>query len=211
MPTMTRALLLCAAAATALTLAGCNRKEAATNEANPGQTGPVNAAQDAAGAAVGAVSASTLGANDTDAFVSNASQSDMYEIKAGQMAQQKGQSKAVKDFGKMMVTEHTAMTNELKPLIAAAGKQPAADLDQRRKGLLDNLTAATGGDFDKVYLAQQEAAHNEALTLMRGYSESGPDAGLKAAAAKAVPKVQAHLDKVKQLQSAPAGAAPAKK
>src|SRR5215213_3639303 len=114
MPSMKRALLISVAAVSALALAGCSRKEAATNDANPGQSGPVNAAQDATGAAVGQVSASTLGANSTDAFVSNAGQSDMYEIKAGQMAQQKGQTAAVKAFGKMMVTDHTAMTNEMK-------------------------------------------------------------------------------------------------
>ena len=198
---MTRTILICAAAATALSLGACSRKEAATNEANPGASAPVNAAQDAAGAAVGQMSASTMGANDTDAFVSNASQSDMYEIKAGQMAQQKGQSADVKAFGKEMVTAHTAMTNTLKPLITAAGKTPAADLDQRRKGFIDNLTAANGADFDKAYLNQQKAAHEEALTLMQGYAEHGSDAGLKAAAAKAVPTVQAHLDHVKGLEA----------
>ncbi len=202
---MTRTILLCAAAATALTLGACSRKEAATNEANPGASAPVNAVQDATGAAVGAVSASTLGANDTGAFVSNASQSDMYEIKAGQIAQQKAQSADVKAFGKMMVTEHTAMANEMKPLITAAGETPAAELDQRRKGFLDNLTAASGADFDKAYLNQQEAAHNEALMLMKGYAENGSDPGLKAGAAKAVPKIQRHLDRVKQLQAATTG------
>ncbi|MDB5466730.1 MAG: hypothetical protein JWQ46_1492, partial [Phenylobacterium sp.] len=37
----------------------------------------------------------------------------------------------------------------------------------------------------------------------------GDDAGLKALAAKAVPKVQAHLDKAKQIQASLSGAAPA--
>jgi putative membrane protein len=36
---------------------------------------------------------------------------------------------------------------------------------------------------------------------MKGYADHGDDAGLKAAAAKAVPKVQAHLDKVKSLKA----------
>jgi putative membrane protein len=197
-------LIFATAAVAALGLAACQQKtETAAEAANPaGQSDPVNAAQDATSAAVGAVSASTLGANSTEAFVSNAAQSDMYEIKAGQMAQQKGMSAAVKDFGKMMVTHHTAMMNEMKPLITAAGQTPPADLDQRRKGLLDNLAAASGADFDRAYLAQQEAAHNEALTLMRGYADNGDNAGLKAGAAKALPKVQQHLDKVKQLQAA---------
>ncbi|MFN4177631.1 DUF4142 domain-containing protein [Phenylobacterium sp.] len=198
---MTRALLICAAAASALAVAACNRQEPA------GQTKPVNAAQDAVGSAVGQMSASTLGANTTEGFVSNAAISDMYEIQAGQMAQQTGRSADVKAFGKMMVADHTAMSNEMKPLAQAAGQTVPATLDERRKGMLDNLTAASGADFDRVYLAQQEAAHEEALTLMRGYADGGDNAELKALAQKAIPKIQAHLDRVNQIQAAAAPAA----
>lgn len=201
---MKNAVLFAAAAATALSLAACQRKEATPNPAEPGTSNQaVNAAQDATSAAVGTVSAATVGQVSTDAFVNNAAMGDMYEIQAGRIAEKKGQSAGVKDFGKMMVTDHTALSNEMKPLITAAGKTPPPALDERRKGMLDNLNAAPASDFDKVYLDQQEAAHNEALTLMQGYADHGDNAGLKAAAAKAVPKVQAHLDKVKQLQSQP--------
>lgn len=197
---MKRAYLICAAAVSALALTACSRQEAADSEANPGQSEPVNAAQDAVGAAVGQVSASTMGANSTEAFVANAAMSDMYEIEAGKMAQAKAQSADVKAFGKMMVADHTAMSNEMKPLAQAAGQTLPAELDQRRKGMLDNLKAATGADFDKAYLAQQDAAHAEAHTLMTGYAENGDNAQLKALAQKAAPKIQAHHDRVKQLQ-----------
>jgi len=208
---MKHAIMLAVAATAALSLAACQKKDEAANPAAPGTSNEaVNAAQDAAGAAVGAVSASTVGQVSTDAFVTNAAISDMYEIQAGQIAQKKGQSAGVKDFGKMMVTDHTAMTNQMKPLITAAGKTAPTGLDERRKGMIDNLNAAPAADFDKTYLAQQEAAHGEALTLMQGYADHGDDAGLKAAAGKAVPKVQAHLDQVKKLQAEPA-APPAKK
>ncbi|WP_296594809.1 DUF4142 domain-containing protein [Phenylobacterium sp.] len=208
---MKRASMFAAAAVAALSMAACQKKDEVANSADPGTTNSaVNAAQDATSAAVGATSAATMGQMSTEDFVTNAAISDMYEIQAGQIAQKKGQSQGVKDFGKMMVTDHTALSNEMKPLITAAGKTAPTGLDERRKGMIDNLNAAAPADFDKTYLAQQEAAHNEALTLMQGYADKGDDAGLKAAAAKAAPKVQAHLDHVKQLQSAPA-AAPAKK
>jgi putative membrane protein len=210
---MKRAFLFAAAAAAALSLAACQKKDSTATPADPGTSNQaVNAAQDATSAAVGTTSAATVGQMSTDAFVTNAAISDMYEIQAGQIAQKKGQSAGVKDFGKMMVTDHTAMSNQMKPLITAAGKTPPPALDERRKGMIDNLNAAPAGDFDKTYLSQQEAAHNEALTLMQGYADNGDDAGLKDAASKAVPKIQAHLDRVRQLQAAPAGsAAPAKK
>lgn len=199
---MTRTLLF-AAAATALSLAACQKTDNPPATTDAGTTNEaVNAAQDATGAAVGAVAANTLGTVDTDAFVANAAISDMYEIEAGKIAQTRARSADVKAFGKLMVTHHTAMSNELKPLITAAGKTPPAGLDERRKGMIDNLNAASPADFDKVYLSQQEAAHNEALDLMKGYAERGDDAGLKAGAGKAAPKVQEHLDKVKALRAA---------
>ncbi|WP_309087259.1 DUF4142 domain-containing protein [Phenylobacterium sp.] len=207
---MKRAYLIAAAAVSALALTACSRQEAANNEANPGQSQPVNAAQDAVGAAVGQVSASTMGANSTEAFVANAAMSDMYEIQAGKLAQEKGQSADVKAFGKMMVADHTAMSNEMKAAAQAAGVTLPTELDQRRKGMIDNLNAANGADFDKVYMAQQDAAHAEAHTLMTGYAENGDNATLKALAQKAAPKIQAHHDRVKQLQQG-GQAAPAKK
>jgi putative membrane protein len=208
-----KTLLYAAAAMAAVSLAACQRTDSQPTAADPGTANTaVNAAQDTVGAAVGQVSANTLGAMTTEGFVTNAAIGNMYEIEAGRIAQQKGRSADVKSFGKMMVTDHTAMTNEMAPLIKAAGQTPPAALDERRKGMIDNLNAAPAADFDRVYLAQQEAAHAETLELMRGYSERGDDAGLKGAAAKAVPKVQAHLDRVRQLQSgAGAGAPPAQK
>ena len=201
---MKRALAIAAAATAALSLAACQKTDQQPSAADPG-TGndAVNAAQDAASAAVGATSAATIGQMSTDAFVTSAAISDMYEIEAGQIAQKKGQSADVKAFGKMMVADHTALSNELKPLLAAAGKTAPTGLDERRKGLIDNLNAAAPAEFDQTYLSQQEAAHSEALTLMQGYADKGDEMGLKGAAAKAVPKVQAHLDRVKQLQAAP--------
>jgi putative membrane protein len=210
---MQRAILLVAAAATAMSLAACQKQkdQAAGAASTTANSAPVSGTQDATSAAVGATSAATVGSVSTDEFVSNASQSDMYEIQAGQIAEQKGQSKGVKDFGKMMVADHTAMSKEMAPAVTAANQKPSPDLDQRRKGLLDNLKGAPADRFDKEYLDQQEAAHKEALTLMQGYADHGSDAGLKAAAAKAIPKVQAHLDKVHELQQGGAAAAPAKK
>lgn len=194
--------ILFAAAAMALAVSACQQKEA-TPTADAGTTNEaVNAAQDATSAAVGAAASTTVGQVTTEAFVTNAAMSDMYEIQAGKIAQTKGQSAGVKDFGKMMVTEHTAMTNTMKPLVTAAGQTPPAGLDERRKGLIDNLNAAAPADFDRVYLDQQEAAHNEALNLMKGYGDNGADAGLKAAAAKAAPMVQKHLDQVLALKAA---------
>jgi putative membrane protein len=204
---MKRALYLAAAAAAALSLAACNQNQKnAAADANPGQSEPVNAAQDAVGAVVGQTSAATLGANTLGGYVSNAAMGDMYEIQAGNIAAQKASSADVKALAKMIVTDHTAASNEMKPLASAAGQTPPTELDQRRKGMIDNLNAASAADFDKVYLTQQVAAHEEAVTLHSGYADNGDTASLKAHAAKVLPKIQAHLERARALANK-AGAA----
>ena len=192
-------LLFAAAAMAALSLGACSREEAANNPNNPGQSQPVNAAQDAVGAAVGQTSAATIGANTKQGYVMNAAVGDMYEIEAGKMAQTRSKNAGVKELASMIVKDHTAASAEFKAHAQAAGETPPAEMDQRRKGMIDNLKAASDADFDKVWLTQQVAAHEEALTLHKGYADNGDQAALKGHAAKVAPKVQAHLDKARQL------------
>lgn len=206
MPAMKRAYLISAAAIAALTLAACQRQEAE----NPGQSEPVNAAQDAVGAAVGSMSAATLGANTLQGYVSNAAEGDMYEIQAAELAQQKAQNAQVKALAKTIQTDHTQAANEMKPLVQQAAATLPDKLDERRQGMLDNLKAASAADFDKVFLDQQVAAHEEAVTLHSGYAENGDNAALKAHAAKVLPKIKMHLERARELQGS-VGATPQNK
>jgi putative membrane protein len=125
----------------------------------------------------------------------------MYEIRAAQIAQKRSKNKDVIAFAKMMVRDHTKSTAMMKPLIAAAGQMPADKLDNRRQGFIDHLNSAGDADFDKTYMDQQVAAHQEALDLLQGYAKDGSDAGLKGGAANLAPTVQMHLDKAKSIQA----------
>jgi len=208
---MKHALILSAAAVAALSLAACNKPASTTASNAAGNAADaagqaVNKTEDATGAAVGATSANTLGSHDTGAFVSNASQSDIYEIQAAKIAETRSKNPDIKAFAAMMIKDHTASSNAMKPAAQAADQTPAADLDNRRKGFIDHLNQASDADFDKTYVDQQVAAHKEALDLMNGYAKDGSDAGLKGGAAKAVPKVQTHLDKAREIQAKVAAA-----
>ena len=206
---MTITLKTSAALVAVLALAACN-KPASQSASDASQTAgaTANKAEDSTGAAVGATSASTVGTVDTGAFVSNASQSDMYEVQAARIAQKRSTNAEVKAFAKAMETAHTKMSADMKLLVQAAGQTPAAGLDHRRSGFIDHLNQASEADFDKTYIDQQVAAHKEALDLMQGYADHGSDAGLKGGAQTAVPMVRAHLSKAQDIQAKLAGAKP---
>lgn len=144
----------------------------------------------------------SCGAPSTQSFVEKAAMSDLYEITAGKIAAQKGQSDAVKQFGQHMVEAHSQTTEELKGIVASEkiNVTPPTQLDSKHQGLIDNLNAATGPDFDKTYLKQQVDAHEEALSLFQKYAKKGDDAAVKAFAQKTAPVIKQHLDEAKKLE-----------
>jgi len=195
--TSSRLLLSCAVVAL---LSACGRE---TGGAEDQQNQAANAVQDHAAGVVGTV-AGPAGAVTDDAFVTNAAIGGMYEVEAGRIAAERSSNAGVKALGQRMVTDHGKANDELKPIAAALNLAVPAALDQRHQGLIDNLRGATDQDFDRVYLQQQEAAHNETNALLTAFSQSPGNAELKAWAAKTLPVIHAHQEAVDRLDEADA-------
>lgn len=180
--------------------AGCHRSgsNAGRDVENPGQSAPVNTVQDVAAGPVGMASA--VMANTPAEYVTAAAIGDMYEIQAGKIALERAKDPQVKALAQMIVDDHTKLSTALKAAAAKAQPplQPPVAMDERRQGMIDNLRAAGDTDFDLAFLHQQLAAHLEALTLHKGYADRGDNPELKAAAAAAAPRIQAHLDMVRK-------------
>lgn len=126
---------------------------------------------------------------------------DAYEVAAGKLAQQKATSQALKDFGGMMVAAHAESTVKLKAAgakaVPAITVNPALTVEQEAD--IATLRDATGADFDAAYKAQQIAAHEKALSMMKDYAMLGEVPELKAFADEASKVVQMHLDKIRTL------------
>lgn len=156
------------------------------------------AAADTATASADSSAPAAPAAMNPQGFVDAASASDMFEIEAGKLAQSMGKSQGVKDFGAMMVKDHTKSSADLK---AAAGQSEgvtvAPRLTAKQQSDLDALKAA-GDSFDRTYKNQQIAAHTQALSLLQGQA-SGGTGPLKDFAAKTAPVVEGHLGEARQL------------
>ena len=189
-------------------LSACNQETAQAPAPPPAETAApapetnseaVSAVQDATAGAIGVISAELTGT--TQGFVGAAATSDMYEVEASKIALQRSKSASIKTFAQMMVDAHTMTSNKLKDVLKANTIQadvPTA-VDDRRKGMLDNLTGAKDEDFDARYLNQQVNAHQEALILFRGYAKDGDNAHLKQFAADTAPAIEQHLNHAKSL------------
>ena len=191
------------AALAAVTLAACNPESGGAPDQ---QNQAANTVQDHAAGVVG-TAAGPAGAATDEGFVTNAAIGGMYEVEAGRIAVQRSTNPAVKALGQRMIDDHTKAGNELKPIAAAANLAVPTALDQRHQGLIDNLRGATDQDFDRVYLQQQEAAHNETNALLSTYASTGGNDALKGWANKTLPTIHAHQSAVDALDEKNADAA----
>jgi putative membrane protein len=153
--------------------------------------------------AIATLSLVACGAPSATDFVQKVAMSDMYEVEAGKIASQKGQSDAVKNFGQMMVDAHSKTTEELKGIVASEAIKVdlPTKLDAKHQKLIDDLNAASNADFDKTYAKQQIDGHKDAVRLFDSYAKKGDNAALKAFAQKTLPVIQQHLDEAKKLRN----------
>jgi putative membrane protein len=143
----------------------------------------------------------SCGAPSTPNFVKKAAMGDLYEVEAGKIASEKGQSEAVKEFGRQMVEAHSKTSEELKGIVQSENlkvKLPAK-LDNQQQKMLEALNEAKAEDFDKTYAKQQVKAHDRAAELFDGYAEEGDNAALKQFAANTLPTIKQHREQARKL------------
>lgn len=137
---------------------------------------------------------STLGITPkTTDFVTEAAQSDMFEIQAGKLAAGRTTGD-VQSFANQMVTDHSKTTEELKGLVQSANAPLPTDMSSSQKSMMDKLNGLQGNDFAKQYMDDQVSVHKDAVSLFDRYSNGGDNAQIKAWAAKTAPTIQHHLD-----------------
>lgn len=135
----------------------------------------------------------------TEDFIKEAAMSDMLELEAAKVAQQKGDADE-KKFAEQMTTDHTKTSTELKDLVQANLKSavPTA-LDDSSQKKLDKLRNAKPEDFPGEYDPMQVSAHKDAVSLFERYAKGGEDPKLKDWAGKTLPALQHHLQMAEKM------------
>jgi len=142
-------------------------------------------------------------------FVTNAADGGMFEVKAGEMAVAKGDSTSmglmhgdslsVKSFGRMMITDHTKVNEELEDLATRKGASVPTSLTAPKQQKLDSLSAVSGEAFNQMYAKMMVSSHRETVTLFQAQSASGNDSELKSWASDKLPALQEHLQTAQML------------
>jgi len=133
-----------------------------------------------------------------------ATQSNRFEIAAGQLAQQRG-GDAVRALGAMLVEDHTALQQQVDAAAAAAGVTLPTELSRGAQRWLDKLGTLSGDDFDEAWVQTQIGAHEKALKLLLAGATRGETRELRTVAQGALPVVTRHLGDLYDLADAQSG------
>jgi putative membrane protein len=135
-------------------------------------------------------------------FYKVAAEAGISEVDLGNMAQDKGSNQQVKDFGAMMVKDHSAANDKLKSLAASKSLTLPGSSSVRDTALKAKLDVLSGDNFDKAYIKSQLRAHRQAVALFKKESSAGQDADAKAFAAATLPTLRGHLKQITSIASA---------
>jgi putative membrane protein len=132
-------------------------------------------------------------------FSVEAASGGLMEVQLGQLAQQKASSQRVKDFGAMMVRDHSKANDELKSLAGMKNitLPPAPGEDHMEH--IKKLSEKSGAEFDRDYMKMMVDDHQEDVDKFEKCSQDAKDADLKAFATKTLPVLRAHLDSAKAI------------
>ena len=128
------------------------------------------------------------------------------DIDAGKLAQTKASTKEVKDFARLMITDHSGVNKSATELVTKLKVTPEPNDTSKslQKGGDDNLAALKtldGAAFDKAYVDHEVVYHQAVLDAVdKTLIPSAQNAELKALLVKVRPAFVAHLQHAKQLQ-----------
>jgi putative membrane protein len=196
-----RIVTLTTVAAIALAAAACNKTDTASDLSTDTNLTEDSAVNDVLGANQ-VISEAAAMPTDPSGFANAVASSDMFEIESAKLAASKAGSAEIKSLAQMLRTDHEKSTTDLKAAAAKASPpvtvSPALDAEQQ--GLLSDLKATDGADFDRRFIDQQTTAHQKALGLLRNYVGAGDQQPLKDFAGKATTDVRGHLDRLNSIR-----------
>ncbi|HEX4075957.1 MAG TPA: DUF4142 domain-containing protein [Candidatus Acidoferrales bacterium] len=137
--------------------------------------------------------------SDTD-FAKDAAAGGLAEVKLGGLAQQKGSSDTVKDFGKRMVEDHTQANDKLKQVASQENMKLPENLNKHDQKVYNKLSQLSGAEFDRAYARDMVRDHKDDIAAFQQEANNGQDRAVKNFASQTLPTLQDHLKMAQQME-----------
>jgi putative membrane protein len=188
-------------AALCVTLGACSGGDTGADSA----MGDTSAGMMGADTATGAGMAGMSGAMNDQQIVAQVTGSNTMEIATSEIARDKATNADVKQFATDMVNEHQRMQGQVDSLttrLNMTGTTPTDSMTQALDDARGRLQGeAAGAGFDRMYMDMQVQAHEATLNMLNQAAGATQNAELRTLIQGAIPAVQQHLDRARQIVS----------
>jgi putative membrane protein len=108
-------------------------------------------------------------------------------------------SQSVREFGALMVKDHSAANEKLKAIAESKNITLPANTSVDEMAAKEKLRALSGSSFDKSYIKGMIKDHQEDIAEFKKEATSGRDPDARAFAAATLPTLEAHLKKIQSI------------
>jgi putative membrane protein len=196
---------------TTVLLAACNSEGANSNTGNDSSSMSGNTSANNNDTTSTVVSGDNAGASTgssvqepnaaTKDFMTKAADGGMAEVEGGKMASDKATRTDVKNFGSMMVSDHSAANEQLKSLASARNVSLPQTISAEHKHMATQMEQKKGKAFDKAYIDMMVKDHQKDISLFeKAQSETNDDA-VRSFITNTLPTLRMHLDSARAIQA----------
>jgi putative membrane protein len=135
--------------------------------------------------------AGSAASSETRQVLEKLHHSNQMEIAAGKLAQEKGQSKDVRSFGKTLVSDHSAADKK----VMALAKEEKIDLPAPApmpEDKMSKMKSASGADFDKMFASDMLDDHKKDVADAKAARDATQDPKLKSLLGSTIPVLEKH-------------------
>ena len=149
-------------------------------------------------ALTGVVSAASAKEQPGQKFITKAIEGNLAEVQLGQLAQQKGASDGVRNFGQQLATDHTAANQRATAVAGQMGVTPPSEPDKQQKAVYDRMSKLSGDAFDRQFVKHMVDDHKKDIAEYQKEAKrrNDPAAGY---ASETLPTLQQHLQTAQSL------------
>src|SRR5665213_3269202 len=137
----------------ALMLSACNGNSNTSSAATDSTTNTMSSTDTSANNNMMSDTSKMMVGDDAKNFSQDAAAGGMMEVELGKIAEKNSATQSIKDFGKMMVDDHSKINDELKSLASKKNVALPSTVTSDQQKDIDKLSKETGKDFDKDYVS----------------------------------------------------------
>lgn len=133
-------------------------------------------------------------------FTALAYQGNNAEILTSELALERSQNQAVREYAERMIREHTqaneTLTNYANQNNIPLPSQPVDPLNQ---AIAEQLSQLSDAEFDQAYMGAQANAHLRTIALYQTQVAQGQEQGLRGYAAQLLPNIENHYQMASEM------------